>query len=51
MPKTPIDYSKTVIYMIKHEIQSELLYVGSTTDFTKRKSKHKDNSRSESMAK
>jgi hypothetical protein len=46
MPKTSIDYSKTVIYMIKHETKPDLLYVGSTTDFTKRKNKHKVNCRS-----
>ena len=37
------DYSKTVIYKIQHEDNEELVYVGSTTDFTKRKCRHKSN--------
>ena len=41
MPKTPIDYSKSVIYKIEHMDKPELVYVGSTTDFTKRKYQHK----------
>jgi len=41
MPKTPIDFSKAIIYKIEHMDKSELLYVGSTTDFTKRKYHHK----------
>ena len=41
MPKTPIDYSRTVIYKIQHIEDDTLLYIGSTTDFTKRKSQHK----------
>mmetsp|Transcript_10373 Transcript_10373/g.13544 ORF Transcript_10373/g.13544 Transcript_10373/m.13544 type:complete len:135 (+) Transcript_10373:56-460(+) len=41
MPKTPVDYSKTVIYKIQHNEDETLLYVGSTTDFTRRKSQHK----------
>ena len=43
MPKTPVDYSKTVIYKIQHQDKPELLYVGSTTNFTKRKNSHKRN--------
>jgi vacuolar-type H+-ATPase subunit I/STV1 len=42
MPRLPIDYSKTIIYVIKckdDNITEE--YVGSTTDFTKRKNTHK----------
>jgi len=42
MPKLPIDYSKTVIYCIKckdDNITEE--YIGSTTDFIKRKYQHK----------
>ena len=42
MPKTNIDYSKSVIYKIEHVDNPELLYVGSTTDFTRRKAKHKN---------
>jgi hypothetical protein len=42
MPKTNIDYSKTVIYKIVCSNEDiEYLYVGSTTDFTKRKYAHK----------
>ena len=41
MPKTPTDYSKTSIYKIQSIDNPELLYVGSTTDFTKRKNRHK----------
>ena len=41
MPRKVIDYSKTIIYKIQHEDDDELLYVGHTTDFTKRKSAHK----------
>ena len=36
-----IDYSKSVIYKIEHVDNPELLYVGSTTDFIRRKSNHK----------
>ena len=41
MPRKEIDYSKAVIYKIQHQDKPELLYVGSTTDFPKRKSSHK----------
>ena len=41
MPRTPIDYSKSVIYKIQHLEKDELVYVGSTTNFVKRKNKHK----------
>jgi len=41
MPKTPTDYSKTIIYKIQHIDNPELLYIGSTIDFTKRKGRHK----------
>ena len=43
MPKTPTDYSKTVIYKIQHIDKEDLLYVGSTTDFRRRKAEHKHN--------
>lgn len=36
-----IDYSKSVIYKIEHIDNPELLYVGSTTDFIRRKAEHK----------
>jgi hypothetical protein len=41
MPKKDIDYQKSVIYKIEHLEKPELLYVGSTTDFIKRKYRHK----------
>lgn len=41
MPRTPIDYSKSVIYKIQHLEKDELVYVGSTTSFVKRKNTHK----------
>ncbi len=41
MPKKPIDYQNTIIYKIQHVNNPELLYIGSTIDFTKRKSRHK----------
>lgn len=41
MPKLPIDYSKTVIYRISCNELPDFIYVGSTTDFTKRKARHK----------
>ena len=41
MPRTPIDYSNAVIYKIQHLEKDELVYVGSTTNFTKRKCNHK----------
>ena len=41
MPRKAVDYSRTIIYKIQHEDNEELLYVGHTTDFTKRKTAHK----------
>lgn len=42
MPKTPIDYSKTIIYKICcNDIVIKDCYVGSTNDFDRRKSQHK----------
>jgi len=38
MPRKPIDYKRSVIYTIK---TGNDLYVGSTTDFRKRKYNHK----------
>ena len=38
MPKTPVDYSKTIMYTIR---TGNSLYVGSTTNYTKRKYQHK----------
>ena len=41
MPKLPIDYSKTIIYRISCDELPDFIYIGSTTDFIKRKSQHK----------
>jgi len=42
MPRKEIDYSKIVIYKIVcNDLNITDVYVGSTTDFTKRKSSHK----------
>ena len=41
MPKTPQDFSKGLIYSIVCKTDETLLYVGSTTNFTQRKSSHK----------
>ena len=41
MPKKEMDYSKCIIYKIQHKDNNDLLYVGHTTDFTKRKYNHK----------
>jgi len=40
MPRLPIDFKKSVIYKIVNADES-LIYVGSTTDFRKRKAQHK----------
>ena len=44
MPRTPIDYSKTIIYKLVHneDYDNVNIYIGSTTDFVKRKNQHKD---------
>ena len=41
MPRKPIDYQNTIIYKIQSIDNPELLYVGFTTDFVKRKNNHK----------
>lgn len=42
MPKNTIDYSKTIIYKIVcKDSNVKDIYIGSTTDFTRRKSTHK----------
>ena len=38
------DYSKTIIYKICHNTKPDLIYVGSTTNFTKRRNQHKSRS-------
>jgi hypothetical protein len=44
MPRLPIDYSRTIIYKLVHkdDLDDVNVYVGHTTDFTKRKNRHKD---------
>lgn len=44
MPRLPIDYSKTIIYKLVHkdDLDDVNIYVGHTTDFTRRKNRHKD---------
>jgi len=42
MPKLPVDYSRVVIYKIEHIENYELVYVGNTTNFSKRKYQHKN---------
>jgi predicted GIY-YIG superfamily endonuclease len=43
MPKLPVDYSKTIIYKLVHneDYDNTNIYIGSTTDFVKRKNQHK----------
>jgi|688.fasta_scaffold53381_1 hypothetical protein len=42
MPRLPIDYSKTIIYKIVcNDLNITDVYVGSTTDFVRRKSEHR----------
>jgi hypothetical protein len=43
MPKTPIDYAKTIIYKLVHkdDLYDENIYTGHTTEMTKRKAEHK----------
>ena len=43
MPKLPTDYSKTIIYKLLHkeDYDNVNIYIGSTTDFIRRKNKHK----------
>ena len=36
------DYTKTIIYKLINYDYPELVYVGTTTNFTKRKQKHKE---------
>jgi len=41
MPKLPIDYNKCCIYKIEYIDNERLLYVGQTTNFSRRKGEHK----------
>ena len=44
MPRLPIDYSRSVLYKITCRDKTiPDVYVGSTTDFSKRKNRHKTN--------
>jgi len=45
MPKIPTDYSKSVIYKLVHneDYDNANIYIGSTSNFTQRKSQHKSN--------
>ena len=49
MPRTPVDYSKTLIYKLVHkeDYDNANIYIGSTTDFTRRKNSHKNNCNNE----
>jgi hypothetical protein len=47
MPKTPMDYSNCCIYKIEHIENDNLVYVGHTTNFNKRKGEHKSCSKNE----
>ena len=49
MPRRNINYSKISIYKIQHIDDDSLLYVGQTTDFTKRKSSHKSKANNPKM--
>ena len=44
MPNTNIKYESTIIYKIQSNSNKELVYIGHTTNFTKRKAYHKYNS-------
>ena len=45
MPKLPIDHSNTIIYKLVHkeDYDNVNIYIGSTTDFIRRKNSHKSN--------
>ena len=46
MPRKNIDYSKTIIYRIVcKDVNITDCYVGSTTDFIRRKNQHKNNTK------
>ena len=52
MPRLPIDYSKTIIYKIVcNDLNITDIYVGSTTDFIRRKGQHKHSCNSEKSKK
>lgn len=41
MPRVAMNYQNNVIYKIQHKTIDELIYIGSTTNFAKRKYNHK----------
>ena len=49
MPRTPVDYSKTIIYKLVHkeDFNNENIYIGFTTDFTRRKTSHRNSCNNE----
>jgi hypothetical protein len=48
MPRKEINYSKAVMYkIVSKDLDSKFIYVGSTTNFTKRKNNHKSNCKNE----
>ena len=49
MPKLPINYSNTTIYKLVHkeDYDNANTYIGSTTDFIRRKNNHKNNCNNE----
>lgn len=48
MPKNSIDFQKTIIYkLVCNDVNITQLYVGSTTEFTKRKYQHKSDCKNE----
>ena len=52
MPRLPIDYSKTIIYKIVcNDLNITDIYVGSTTDFIRRKWQHKSSCNNEKSKK
>ena len=50
MPKVAMNYQNNIIYKIQHKTIDELIYIGSTTNFAKRKYKHKSNCYNEKAA-
>ena len=47
MPKVAMKYQNNIIYKIQHQTIDELIYIGSTTNFTKRKGHHKSDCNNE----
>jgi predicted GIY-YIG superfamily endonuclease len=47
MPKKTMDYTKCFIYKIEHIENDNLVYLGHTTNFVKRKTSHKSNCKNE----